>query len=161
VREDKQLLSCIETVRFIVREQTVLSCIETVRVIVREDKQLLSCIETVRVIVREQTVTELYKDCKIHCEGGQTVTELYRDCKVHCEGGQTVTELYRDCKAHCEGANRRFVSRVKCREIVNCGFNLEFLKLKEVGISNNFKGEGRKGKNSNFIPIVKKIFKQK
>jgi hypothetical protein len=37
--------------------------------ILREDKQFLNCIETVRVIVRVQTVTELYRDCKGHCEG--------------------------------------------------------------------------------------------
>jgi hypothetical protein len=40
--------------------------------ILREDKQLLGCIETVRCIVREQTVAELYRDCKVHCEGANS-----------------------------------------------------------------------------------------
>jgi hypothetical protein len=40
--------------------------------ILSEDKQLLGSIETVRLIVREQTVTELYRDCKVHCEGANS-----------------------------------------------------------------------------------------
>ena len=40
--------------------------------IFREDKQLLSCIESVRFIVREGTVTELYRECKVYCGGGNS-----------------------------------------------------------------------------------------
>jgi hypothetical protein len=40
--------------------------------ILREDKQLLSCIESVRFIVRKGRVTELYRECKVYCEGGNS-----------------------------------------------------------------------------------------
>jgi hypothetical protein len=174
LREGKKLLSCIQTVRFIVREQTVtelytdckvhceaanstelyrdckvhceganlLSCVETVRFNVRE-QTVLSCIETVRFIVREQTVTELYRDCKVHCEGANS------------------TELYRDCKVHCEGAKRCFVSCVKYRQIVNCEFNLQFFKPKEVRISQkNYSRKNKWERNRNSVPSARKKNKQ-
>jgi hypothetical protein len=75
---------------------------------------------------------------------------------------QTVAELYRDCKVHCEGANRHLVSCVKYRQIVNCGFNLQFFKTKKSGkLKKHQWRRKRGGKKSNFIPIMKKKFKQK
>jgi hypothetical protein len=57
------------------------------------------------------------------------------------EGGQTVSELCRESKADCVEGNRHLVSRVKCREIVNCELNLQFFKPKRVGNTKYVKGE--------------------
>jgi hypothetical protein len=56
LREDKQLLNCIETVRVIVGKGTVTEL----------------CRERVRFIVRKGSVTELCRESKVYCEKGNS-----------------------------------------------------------------------------------------
>ena len=74
--------------------------------------------------------------------------------------GRTNIELYRDCKAHCEEAKGHLVRCVKCRQSLNCGINLQFVKPKKVGTS-KISNEKKWGKKSNFIPNMRRKCKQK